>query len=108
MADLNRGYCLVLAGGGAKGVYHLGVWKALRELGIEVDAFVGTSIGAVVAGLLAQDDDTVIVTTDDASTFVPRLFEAAPGAIRSVTIATASLEDAYFQHVRRRGEGGAP
>ena len=60
MADLDRGYCLVLAGGGAKGVYHLGVWKALRELGIEVDAFVGTSIGAVVAGLLAQDDDTAI------------------------------------------------
>lgn len=59
-------------------------------------------------GELAQDDATVIVTTDDASTFVPRLFEAAPGAIRSVTIATASLEDAYFQHVRRRGEGGAP
>jgi NTE family protein len=60
MADLDRGYCLVLAGGGAKGVYHLGVWKALRELGIEVDAFVGTSIGAVVAGLLAQDDDAAI------------------------------------------------
>ena len=56
-------------------------------------------------GELAQDGETVVITTDDASTFVPRLFEAAPGAIRSVTIATASLEDAYFQHVRRRSEG---
>ena len=44
----------MLSGGGAKGVYHLGVWKALEELGMEVDAFIGTSIGAVVAGLLAQ------------------------------------------------------
>ncbi len=50
----NKGFCLVLAGGGSKGIYHLGVWKALLEMGIEVDAFVGTSIGAVVAGLLAQ------------------------------------------------------
>lgn len=58
-------------------------------------------------GELARDGETVVITTDDASTFVPRLFEAAPGAIRSVTIATASLEDAYFQHVRRRSEGAA-
>jgi ABC-2 type transport system ATP-binding protein len=58
-------------------------------------------------GSLARDGDTVVITTDDASTFVPRLFEAAPGAIRSVTIGTASLEDAYFQHVRRRSEGAA-
>ena len=54
MDDLKSGYCLVLSGGGAKGVYHLGVWNALRELGIEVEAFIGTSIGAVIAGLLAQ------------------------------------------------------
>jgi len=47
-------YCLVLSGGGAKGVYHLGAWKALREMGIEVEAFIGNSIGAVVAGFLAQ------------------------------------------------------
>jgi NTE family protein len=47
-------YCLVLSGGGAKGVYHLGAWKALSELGIEVDAFIGNSIGAIVAGYLAQ------------------------------------------------------
>lgn len=46
--------CLVLGGGGAKGIYHIGVWRALRELGIEVDGFVGTSIGALVAGFLAQ------------------------------------------------------
>jgi NTE family protein len=57
MDSLRSGYCLVLSGGGAKGVYHLGVWKALRELGIEVHAFIGTSIGAVIAGLLAQDID---------------------------------------------------
>lgn len=57
MDSLKEGYCLVLSGGGSKGIYHLGVWKALLELGIEVEAFIGTSIGAVIAGLLAQDTD---------------------------------------------------
>jgi len=54
MKHLDEGWCLVLSGGGAKGVYHLGVWKALKELGIRVDGVVGTSIGALVAALLAQ------------------------------------------------------
>ncbi len=52
-----RPYCLVLSGGGAKGVYHIGVWKALRELGVQVDAFVGNSIGAIIAAFLAQGAD---------------------------------------------------
>ena len=56
------------------------------------------------AGEVTCDGDNVMITTDDASTFVPRLFELAPGGIRAVSIATASLEDAYFQHVRRRAE----
>lgn len=46
-------WCLVLSGGGAKGVYHIGVWRALRELEVPVTAFVGNSIGAIVAGFLA-------------------------------------------------------
>ncbi|MEN6500056.1 MAG: patatin-like phospholipase family protein [Rectinema sp.] len=47
-------YCLVLGGGGAKGIYHIGVWRALQEMGIPVGAFLGTSIGAVIAAFLAQ------------------------------------------------------
>lgn len=46
-------WCLVLSGGGAKGVYHIGAWRAIRELGIPVKAFVGNSIGAIMAGFLA-------------------------------------------------------
>ncbi|MEN6364667.1 MAG: patatin-like phospholipase family protein [Rectinema sp.] len=53
-------YCLVLGGGGAKGVYHIGVWRALRELGIQVDAFIGASIGAIIAGFLAQGSDEAL------------------------------------------------
>ncbi|WP_295952860.1 patatin-like phospholipase family protein [Rhodoferax sp.] len=53
---------LVLAGGGARGLAHLGVLRALHERGIEVDWVGGTSIGAVMATYAASDQplDTVM------------------------------------------------
>ena len=47
-------YGLVLAGGGAKGAYQIGAWKAMRELGIEFNSIAGTSIGAINGALIAQ------------------------------------------------------
>ncbi|MFO8129051.1 MAG: patatin-like phospholipase family protein [Bacteroidales bacterium] len=44
---------LVLSGGGAKGVVHIGVIKALEEKGIPIDYIAGTSMGAIVGGLYA-------------------------------------------------------
>ena len=44
---------LVLSGGGAKGVAHLGVIKAIEEAGIPIDYIAGTSMGAIVGGLYA-------------------------------------------------------
>ena len=46
---------LVLAGGGARGLAHLGILQALQQHGIEVDFVGGTSIGAVIAALVASD-----------------------------------------------------
>jgi NTE family protein len=46
---------LVLAGGGARGLAHLGILQALQDQGIEVDVVGGTSIGAVMAALSALD-----------------------------------------------------
>lgn len=51
-----RPYGLVLAGGGAKGAYEMGAWRALLELGIEIEAIAGTSIGAINGALIAQGD----------------------------------------------------
>ncbi len=45
---------LVLSGGGARGVAHLGVLKALDELGVVIDRISGTSAGALVGALYAQ------------------------------------------------------
>ncbi|MCD8179933.1 MAG: patatin-like phospholipase family protein [Firmicutes bacterium] len=49
-------YGLVLAGGGVRGAYHVGVWQALREMRIKISAISGTSIGAVNGALFAQGD----------------------------------------------------
>ena len=46
---------LVLGGGGARGFAHLGVWRALQAAGVEIDCVGGTSIGAVMASLIAAD-----------------------------------------------------
>lgn len=45
---------LVLSGGGAKGIAHLGVLAALDSLGARPDLVVGTSMGAIVGGLYAS------------------------------------------------------
>lgn len=49
---------LVLAGGGGRGAYHIGVWKALREAGLDqyVSAISGTSVGGLNAALFLQGD----------------------------------------------------
>ena len=49
-------YGVVLAGGGAKGVYQIGAWRALRELDIPIGRVVGTSVGAMNGALMALDD----------------------------------------------------
>lgn len=46
---------IVFGGGGARGFAHLGVWRALRDQGIEIDCVGGTSIGAVMAAVVAAD-----------------------------------------------------
>lgn len=44
---------MVLSGGGAKGMAHIGVLKALEEAGIYPYYITGTSMGSIVAGLYA-------------------------------------------------------
>ncbi len=47
---------VVLSGGGAKGAYQLGVWKALRRLNINYDIVTGTSVGALNGVMMVQND----------------------------------------------------
>ena len=45
-----------MSGGGGKGAYEIGCWRAIRELGVPVHAVAGTSVGALNAALIAQGD----------------------------------------------------
>jgi len=49
----NQSVGLVLSGGGAKGIAHIGVIRALEDNGIPIDYVTGTSMGAIVGGLYA-------------------------------------------------------
>ncbi|PZR13344.1 MAG: patatin [Flavobacterium psychrophilum] len=60
---------VVLSGGGAKGLAHIGVLKVLEEAGVEVSYIGGTSMGAIVGGLYAagysaKQLDSIFTTLD--------------------------------------------
>lgn len=54
----NSNIGVVFSGGGARGAYQIGVWQAIRELGVSerVRAITGSSIGAINGALLVQAD----------------------------------------------------
>ena len=60
---------IVLSGGGAKGVAHIGALKVIEEAGIPIDYVVGTSMGAIVGGLYSigytpQQLDSIVNAQD--------------------------------------------
>lgn len=70
-ADNRQSVGLVLSGGGAKGIAHVGVIKALEENGIPIDYVAGTSMGAIVGGLYASgftsDEILELILSEDFS-----------------------------------------
>ncbi|MGO1470735.1 MAG: patatin-like phospholipase family protein, partial [Tissierella sp.] len=61
-------YGLVLEGGGAKGSYHAGVYKAILEEEIEIKGVTGTSIGALNGAMIVQGDfETILDLWNDIS-----------------------------------------
>ena len=73
---------LVLGGGGARGFAHLGVWRALVELGVHVDVIGGSSIGATLGAGMAMR-----IPPDD---FVPLAVELFHGLL-DYTVPVVSL-----------------
>lgn len=81
-ADLERasrliaglGVGLVLSGGGARALAHVGVIAALRQHGIQIDAVGGTSIGGIVAAVFALEWNLTATVRSLASAFSRRRF----------------------------------
>ncbi|OHD64351.1 MAG: hypothetical protein A2176_01825 [Spirochaetes bacterium RBG_13_51_14] len=60
---------LVLSGGGAKGIAHVGVLKVIEQSGLKIDCITGTSMGSIVGGLYAAGYNArmledLVLTTD--------------------------------------------
>ena len=54
--DLTKEYGIVLEGGGAKGSYQIGAWKALKEAGLRIRGIAGVSVGSLNGALICMDD----------------------------------------------------
>ena len=54
--DFTKEYGIVLEGGGAKGAYQIGVWKAMKEMGIKIKGISGVSVGALNGALICMGD----------------------------------------------------
>jgi len=54
--DLTKEYGIVLEGGGARGAYQIGAWRALREAGVKINAIAGTSVGALNGAMMCMGD----------------------------------------------------
>lgn len=54
--DFSKEYGIVLEGGGAKGAYQIGVWKALLDYGVKIKGVAGVSVGALNGALICMGD----------------------------------------------------
>lgn len=54
--DTSKTYAIALEGGGAKGAYEVGVWKALDEADVRFDAVAGTSVGALNGAMMVMGE----------------------------------------------------
>lgn len=88
---------LVLSGGGARGIAHLGIVKALNEVGIYPDMLAGTSAGAIAGAMIAagySPDDVLDIVT---KTNLLKYFR--PALSRMGLLKIESAEGLFLQHL---------
>lgn len=79
---------VVLSGGGASGLAHVGVLKALEENGIPIDYIAGTSIGGLVAGMYSAG-------------YSPAQIEVMLTSENFKRLASGEVEDRYVYYFRK-------
>ncbi|TYB84150.1 MAG: patatin-like phospholipase family protein [Kosmotoga sp.] len=95
-ATENEGCALVLSGGGGRGAYEIGVWKALKDLGIKIDAVYGTSVGAINGLAVATNkyekarDIWIKTDYDNIMKISPDLRNLISGSYENISISSLS------------------
>lgn len=98
-----RALTVVLSGGGARGLAHLGVLRAFDDAGLHIDAIAGTSAGALVAGGYA-----LVRRTDEIEVAVRAFLEQVRWA-RDLTVpSVALLNGRRMSEALRRAMGETP
>lgn len=93
---------LALSGGGARGIAHIGVLKALEKAGIRVQAISGTSIGAVIGGLYAAGYSAEEIEKIAREINWEEIFEDAPQR-SSLFTGQKAQQDRHVLQVRLEG-----
>lgn len=101
---------LVLAGGGTKGSYQVGVWKALRELDVDINVVCGTSIGAFNGAMFAMQQFSKAyhmwshMTLNDMFKADESLIKAYDDFMREKKIPTSlAVYKDLFNYIRQKG-----
>lgn len=90
------GYGLVLGGGGARGLAHIGVWRVLEEAGIKPTVLAGTSMGGLVGAFIAAGYSGAELEKISASVSWRRLVDWRPG---TGLIRVSAFESWLSQHL---------
>jgi predicted acylesterase/phospholipase RssA len=100
-----RAVGLVLGGGGAKGLAHLGVIRALEEAGVPIDAIGGTSIGAIMATTVGMGWDDDIRIENSLAAFARTRFLVGL-TFPAVSVASAKKLTRMLRDPRNLGDTG--
>lgn len=88
----NERYALVLSGGGARGAYQIGVWRALKQLDINIKGAYGTSVGAINAAAVVLKEYELARTLwlnidyDDVMDLSPELEDIFKGNLSDLSL----------------------
>lgn len=114
--DNTKTYAIALEGGGAKGAYQIGVWKALAEAGIKYNAVSGTSVGALNGALMCMGelDRAVELWSDIRFSDIINMDAGSEQGLKKLMNKEAGLEDIHefipraFEIIKNRGLDVAP
>lgn len=103
--DLKKEYGIVLEGGGAKGAYQVGAWKALKEAGVKIRGIAGTSVGALNGALMCMDELEEAEEVWSHLTY-SQVMDVEDKKMQQLMEGEVPFWDALGQVFRRMGEGG--
>ena len=103
--DLSREYGVVLEGGGAKGAYQIGAWKAFREAGLKIRGISGTSVGALNGALMCMGDLDLAESVWGSLTY-SQVMDVENEKMKSLMDHDMPFWEALGQVFQTMGEGG--